>query len=55
MTMKRQPPPIRPPKPDPYREANAHAAMDAYAKGELVRTAFDRVFPGMPPALKLGR
>ena len=28
-------------------------AMDSYAKGEPVRTSFDHVFPGMPPALKL--
>lgn len=39
------------------REANANRAIDSHARGELVRepvrTSFDAVFPGMPPALKL--
>jgi hypothetical protein len=35
---------------------NANRTMDAYAKGvvcEPVHTSFDRVLPGMPPAVKL--
>ncbi len=38
---------------NPERAAMADMIMDAHAKGEPVRTSFDRVFPGMPPALKL--
>jgi hypothetical protein len=35
-------------------EAGAtHADVRASRKGEPVRTSFDRVYPGMPPALKL--
>ena len=45
----------KPEKVTPERVELANQAMDAYAKGQLVRTAFDRVFPGMPPALRLGR
>lgn len=39
------------------RIRNANQAMDAHAKGgivcEPVRTSFDDLLPGMPPALKL--
>lgn len=54
--MTRSPPPVRPdptPKISAARVLNANAAMDAHAKGELVRTSFDRVYPGMPPALRI--
>ncbi len=38
------------------RIENANRTMDQYAKGivcEPVRTSFDDVYPGMPPAVKL--
>lgn len=46
-------PPPKPPKIAPERLASAVMAMDAYAKGELVRTPFDNVLPGLPPALRI--
>lgn len=42
--------------PDPQRVANANRAIDDYARGVVVRevrTPFDRVLPGMPPALRM--